>query len=45
MSLTGFTRFEVGQMRGIFGGVLRVVGRLSGGEEGEDGAEGMEVDR
>ena len=38
MSLTGFTPLEVAQMRGLFGGVLKVVGKLS--EVGE----GMDVD-
>jgi hypothetical protein len=34
MSLTGFTPLEVAQMRGLFGGVLKVVGKLSeGGDE------------
>lgn len=47
MSLTGFTPFEVAQMRGMFGAVLGVVGRLSGGsaEVEGDGEAGMEVDR
>ena len=43
MSLTGFTVFEVMQMRGMFGGVLGMIGRLSGGDAVAE--EGMEVDR
>lgn len=31
MGLTGFTPLEVVQMRGMFMGVLKVVGKLSGG--------------
>lgn len=53
MSLTGFTPLEVVQMRGMFHGVLRVVGKLSGGvdevdvlrpgqERGEDGGAGVD---
>lgn len=42
MSLTGFTVFEVMQMRGMFGGVLGMLGRLSGDEAA---GEGMEVDQ
>lgn len=38
MSLTGFTPLEVAQMKGLFGGVLKVVGKLS------EGGEGMDVD-
>ncbi|KAI5450977.1 DNA replication protein psf2 [Naganishia albida] len=38
MSLTGFTPLEVAQMRGLFGGVLKVVGKLS------ESGDGMEVD-
>ncbi|KAJ9122001.1 hypothetical protein QFC24_004584 [Naganishia onofrii] len=52
MSLTGFTPLEVVQMRGMFTGVLRVVGKLSGGVDevdvlrpgqgqGEDGGGGV----
>lgn len=37
--MTGFTPLEVVQMRGLFGGVLRVVGKLSEGT-----GEGMDVD-
>lgn len=42
MSLTGFTVFEAMQMRGMFGGVLGMLGRLSGDEAA---GEGMDVDR
>ncbi|KAJ9113672.1 hypothetical protein QFC22_005981 [Naganishia vaughanmartiniae] len=48
MSLTGFTPLEVAQMRGMFTGVLGVVGKLSGGvdvvdprEEGADAVGGF----
>ncbi|KAJ9096833.1 hypothetical protein QFC21_005104 [Naganishia friedmannii] len=40
MSLTGFTPLEVVQMRGMFTGVLKVVGKLSGGVDEEVGGAG-----
>ncbi|KAJ9105562.1 hypothetical protein QFC19_003544 [Naganishia cerealis] len=50
MSLTGFTPLEVCQMRGMFTGVLRVVGKLSGGVddvgvERDGDADDMDLDR